>query len=52
MTAILAEAHILLEDYPGLVKTLIANSFARALGLEFMGIQFTPDLLPSDITGS
>src|SRR5512141_3036113 len=43
--------HILLEDYPGLAKTLIANSFARALGLEFNRIQFTPDLLPGDITG-
>jgi MoxR-like ATPase len=52
MAAILAEGHILLEDYPGLAKTLIANSFATALGLEFKRIQFTPDLLPSDITGS
>ncbi len=43
--------HILLEDYPGLAKTLIANSFAKALGLEFNRIQFTPDLLPGDITG-
>jgi len=43
--------HILLEDYPGLAKTLIANSFAAALGLEFSRIQFTPDLLPGDITG-
>ena len=43
--------HILLEDYPGLAKTLIANSFASALGLEFNRIQFTPDLLPGDITG-
>jgi len=43
--------HILLEDYPGLAKTLIANSFAMALGLEFNRIQFTPDLLPGDITG-
>jgi MoxR-like ATPase len=43
--------HILLEDYPGLAKTLIANSFASALGLEFSRIQFTPDLLPGDITG-
>jgi MoxR-like ATPase len=52
MAAILAGGHILLEDYPGLAKTLIANSFANALGLEFKRIQFTPDLLPSDITGS
>ncbi|MBN2501720.1 MAG: AAA family ATPase, partial [Anaerolineales bacterium] len=43
--------HILLEDYPGLAKTLIANSFATALGLDFKRIQFTPDLLPGDITG-
>ncbi len=43
--------HILLEDYPGLAKTLIANSFATALGLDFNRIQFTPDLLPGDITG-
>src|SRR5512143_1648030 len=43
--------HILIEDYPGLAKTLIANSFASALGLEFNRIQFTPDLLPGDITG-
>jgi MoxR-like ATPase len=52
MAAILAGGHILLEDYPGLAKTLIAKSFAVALGLEFKRIQFTPDLLPSDITGS
>lgn len=43
--------HVLLEDYPGLAKTLIANSFATALGLAFKRIQFTPDLLPGDITG-
>ncbi|MCE1252597.1 MAG: MoxR family ATPase [Anaerolineae bacterium] len=43
--------HILLEDYPGLAKTLIANSFATAFGMEFKRIQFTPDLLPGDITG-
>src|SRR5512137_1931410 len=43
--------HILLEDYPGLAKTLIGNSFASALGLGFNRIQFTPDLLPGDITG-
>jgi MoxR-like ATPase len=52
MAAILANGHILLEDYPGLAKTLIAKSFAVALGLDFKRIQFTPDLLPSDITGS
>jgi len=43
--------HVLLEDYPGLAKTLIAQSFATALGLGFKRIQFTPDLLPGDITG-
>ncbi len=52
MATILAGGHILLEDYPGLAKTLTANSFAIALGLEFKRIQFTPDLLPGDITGS
>jgi len=52
MAAFLASGgHILLEDYPGLAKTLIANSFAAAFGLEFSRIQFTPDLLPGDITG-
>ncbi len=43
--------HVLLEDYPGLAKTLIANSFASVMGLPFKRIQFTPDLLPGDITG-
>ncbi len=52
MTAILAGGHILLEDYPGLAKTLTAQCFADALGLDFKRIQFTPDLLPGDITGS
>jgi MoxR-like ATPase len=51
MAAVLSGGHILLEDYPGLGKTLVANSFAKALGLEFRRIQFTPDLLPGDITG-
>lgn len=51
MAVILAGGHILLEDYPGLAKTLIANSFATALGMTFKRIQFTPDLLPGDITG-
>jgi MoxR-like ATPase len=51
MAAVLASGHVLIEDYPGLAKTLIANSFARALGLQFKRIQFTPDLLPGDITG-
>jgi MoxR-like ATPase len=51
MTAVLAGGHILLEDFPGLGKTLIARSFAKVLGLDFKRIQFTPDLLPGDITG-
>jgi MoxR-like ATPase len=52
LTGILAGGHILLEDLPGLGKTLIARSFARALGLDFARIQFTPDLLPSDVIGA
>jgi MoxR-like ATPase len=52
LAAVLAGGHVLLEDYPGLAKTLIAKSLAAALGLEFRRIQFTPDLLPGDITGS
>lgn len=50
--AILAHGHILFEDYPGLAKTLIARCFAQALGSDFKRIQFTPDLLPADITGT
>ena len=51
LAAALARGHVLLEDFPGLGKTLIARSFARTLGLDFRRIQFTPDLLPADITG-
>lgn len=51
MAAVLAGGHILIEDYPGLAKTLIARCFATVLGLEFKRLQFTPDLLPGDITG-
>ena len=51
MTAVLAGGHVLLEDFPGLGKTLVARSFAAVLGLDFKRIQFTPDLLPGDITG-
>ena len=51
MAAVLAGGHVLMEDYPGLAKTLIAKSFASVLGLSFKRIQFTPDLLPGDITG-
>ncbi len=52
MAGILAKGHILLEDFPGLGKTLAARSFASALGLDFSRAQFTPDLLPADLTGS
>jgi MoxR-like ATPase len=52
MVAILCEGHVLLEDVPGIGKTMLARSFAAALGGEFSRIQFTPDLLPTDITGS
>jgi MoxR-like ATPase len=51
MAATLSGGHVLFEDYPGLGKTLIARSFATTLDLEFRRIQFTPDLLPGDITG-
>ena len=51
MAAVLADGHVLLEDFPGLGKTLLANSLAIVLGLDFRRIQFTPDLLPGDITG-
>ena len=52
LTAILARGHVLIEDLPGLGKTLIARSFAAALGLRFTRVQFTPDLLPADLLGS
>ena len=52
LAGILANGHILIEDYPGLAKTLIARLFSEALDLGFKRIQFTPDLLPGDITGS
>ena len=52
LAGILAGGHILLEDFPGVAKTLMATSFARVVGIEFSRIQFTPDLLPADITGS
>jgi MoxR-like ATPase len=48
----LADGHVLLEDYPGLAKTLAARSFAQVLTMRFTRIQFTPDLMPSDVTGS
>ena len=52
LAAVLAGGHVLLEDNPGLGKTLAARSFAQCLGLDFRRVQFTPDLLPSDVTGS
>jgi MoxR-like ATPase len=52
LAGIVANGHVLIEDYPGLAKTLIARLFAQATDLGFKRIQFTPDLLPSDITGS
>jgi MoxR-like ATPase len=52
LTGVLAKQHVLIEDVPGTGKTLTAKALAGALGLEFSRIQFTPDLLPSDITGS
>jgi MoxR-like ATPase len=52
LAGVLANGHVLVEDYPGLAKTLIARLLAQALDLGFRRIQFTPDMLPSDITGS
>ena len=52
LLGILAGGHVLVEDYPGLAKTLMARSFAQVLGLTFKRIQFTPDLMPADVTGS
>ena len=52
LAAILAGGHVLVEDFPGLGKTLAARSFAQTLGLAFRRLQFTPDLLPADVTGS
>src|SRR5262252_3514613 len=52
LVGLLADGHVLLEDYPGLAKTLIARSFAQTCELGFARIQFTPDLMPADVTGS
>src|SRR3954454_17063886 len=52
LLGLLADGNVLLEDYPGLAKTLAARSFAQATSLDFSRIQFTPDLMPSDVTGS
>jgi MoxR-like ATPase len=52
LMALLADGHVLIEDYPGLAKTLMARSFAQVTDLDFKRIQFTPDLMPMDVTGS
>jgi MoxR-like ATPase len=52
LLGLLADGHVLLEDFPGLAKTLAARSFATATGMQFSRIQFTPDLMPADVTGS
>ncbi len=52
LLGLLGDGHVLIEDYPGLAKTLMARSFAQASSLSFQRIQFTPDLMPSDVTGS
>ncbi|MGH7338430.1 MAG: AAA family ATPase [Myxococcota bacterium] len=52
LVGFLADGHVLLEDYPGLAKTLAARSFAQVLSMRFTRIQFTPDLMPSDLTGN
>ena len=52
MVSVLSNGNILLEDFPGLGKTMLSNTFSRALGCKFKRVQFTPDLLPSDIMGT
>ena len=52
LLGVLADGHVLIEDYPGLAKTLMARSFAQVTSMDFSRIQFTPDLMPSDVTGS
>jgi MoxR-like ATPase len=52
LLGLLGNGHVLIEDYPGLAKTMIARSFAQTTGMRFQRIQFTPDLMPSDVTGS
>ena len=52
LIALLAQGHLLIEGVPGLAKTLLVNTIAQSLGLSFNRVQFTPDLMPSDIIGS
>jgi MoxR-like ATPase len=52
LMALLSDGHVLIEDYPGLAKTLMARSFAAVTSAQFARVQFTPDLMPSDVTGS
>jgi MoxR-like ATPase len=52
LLGLLADGHVLIDDNPGLAKTLMARSFAQVIGLQFSRVQFTPDLMPSDVTGS
>jgi len=52
LLGMLANGHVLIEDYPGLAKTLIARAFAQVTSIGFTRVQFTPDLMPSDVTGS
>ncbi|PMY01236.1 AAA family ATPase, partial [Pseudomonas sp. MPR-R5A] len=51
LVALLAEGHVLLEDVPGVGKTMMVRALAKSVGANFRRIQFTPDLLPSDVTG-
>src|SRR5262245_63682856 len=52
LIALLSSGHVLLEGVPGVAKTTLSKAFARLLGCEFSRVQFTPDLLPSDVTGT
>src|SRR5438094_6455496 len=52
LLGLLADGNVLIEDFPGLAKTLVARSFAQVTSMSFGRIQFTPDLMPSDVTGS